>query len=547
VVTNLFGSARRVERAFGRRPEELIARAASLPQTLMPPTPTRLWEQRDLVPVLLSIGTRAVAAAPVLETIERAPRLTTLPALTTWEKDGGPFITLGQVYTEHPDGHGHNLGLYRMQIYDDRTTGMHWQIGKGGGFHHAAAEARGRALPAAVTLGGPPALLLSAVAPLPENTPELLLASLVLGRRLPMARLGGFPLPFPADAEIVLLGEVPPGERRPEGPFGDHYGYYSLAHDYPVFKVAAVARRHDAVFPATVVGKPRQEDFYIGDYLQTLLSPLFPVVMPAVSDLWSYGETGYHSLSAAIVRQRYKREAMASAFRILGEGQLSLTKFLLVLDRPCDLKDFRSVLTEVLRRADFRTDLFVFANLAMDSLDYAGPRVNEGSKGVLLGVGEPVRDLPQEFRGALPPGIEEVVVFSPGCLVVKAPPFPRSVSAGQAAPDVAGWLNHPSLAGWPLVVITDDARRATRSVFNFLWTTFTRFEPAADLHARSTSLLRHHPVFEPPVAIDARMKPWYPEELFCDAETASLVERRWKSYFPAGGVVMGNSDRAHLD
>jgi 3-polyprenyl-4-hydroxybenzoate decarboxylase len=434
-----------------------------------------------------------------------------------------------------------------MQIYDDRTTGMHWQIGKGGGFHHAAAESRGRALPVAVTLGGPPALLLSAVAPLPENTPELLLASLVLGRRLPMARLGGFPLPFPADAEIVLLGEVPPGERRPEGPFGDHYGYYSLAHDYPVFKVGTVARRRDAIYPATVVGKPRQEDFFIGDYLQALLSPLFPVVMPAVSDLWSYGETGYHSLSAAVVRQRYKREAMASAFRILGEGQLSLTKFLLVLDRPCDLKDFRSVLTEVLRRADFRTDLFVFANLAMDSLDYAGPRVNEGSKGVLLGVGEPVRELPQEFQGVLPPGIEEAVVFSPGCLVVKAPAFPQSVSAGQAAPDVAGWLNHPSLAAWPLVVITDDARRATRSVFNFLWTTFTRFEPAADLHARATSVLRHHPVFEPPVAIDARMKPWYPEELFCDAETASLVERRWKSYFPAGRVVMGDSDRAHLD
>ena len=546
VVTNLFGSARRVERAFGRRPEELIARAAALPQTLMPPTPARLWAQRDLVPVLLNLGTRKVAGAPVLETIERPARLTSLPALTTWQKDGGPFITLGQVYTEHPDGHGHNLGLYRLQVYDDATTGMHWQIGKGGGFHHAAAEARGRALPVAVTLGGPPALMLAAVAPLPENTPELLLASLVLGKRLPTARLDRFLLPFPADAEIALLGEVPPGERRLEGPFGDHYGYYSLAHDYPVFKVGAVARRRDAIYPATVVGKPRQEDFYIGDYLQALLSPLFPVVMPAVMDLWSYGETGYHSLSAAVVRQRYKREAMASAFRILGEGQLSLTKFLLVLDRPCDLKDFRSVLTEVLRRADFRTDLFVFANLAMDSLDYAGPRVNEGSKGVLLGVGEPVRDLPAEFSGALPPGIEEALVFSPGCLVLKAPPFPRNVPAGQAAPDVAGWLGHPSLAAWPLVVITDDARRATRSVFNFLWTTFTRFEPAADLHARSTSLLRHHAVFEPPVAIDARMKPWYPEELFSDPETSALVQRRWKTYFPAGAVTMGDSDRGHL-
>jgi UbiD family decarboxylase len=547
VVTNLFGTARRVERAFGRRPEQLIARAASLPQVLMPPTAAKLWGQRDLLPVLLNLGTRTVTGAPVLEQVERPPRLTLLPALTTWPRDGGPFITLGQVYTEHPDGHGHNLGLYRLQVYDDATTGMHWQIGKGGGFHHAAAEARGQALPVAVSLGGPPALMLSAVAPLPENTPELLLASLVMGRKLPVARLDGFPLPFPAGAEMVFLGQVPPGERRPEGPFGDHYGYYSLTHDYPVFKLDAVARRCDAIFPATVVGKPRQEDFYIGDYLQKLLSPLFPVVMPAVRDLWSYGETGYHSLSAAVVRQRYKREAMASAFRILGEGQLSLTKFLLVLDRPCDLKDFRTVLTEVLRRADFRTDLFVFANLAMDSLDYAGPRVNEGSKGVLLGVGEPIRDLQRHFQGPLPAKIKDARVFSPGCLVLEAPPFPRTLSAGQADFEVDRWLQHPSLATWPLVVITDDAERATRSVFNFLWTTFTRFEPAADLHARNSTLQRNHPSFEPPVAIDARMKPWYPEELLADPVTSSGVQRRWKEYFPAGPVAMGDSDRAHLD
>jgi UbiD family decarboxylase len=546
VVTNLFGSARRVDQAFGRNAPALIARAAELPRTLMPPTAGRLWRHRDLLPALLKVGTTRARSAPVLEVVER-PHLKDLPALTTWPKDGGPFITLGQVYTEHPDGLGHNLGLYRMQVYDDMTTGMHWQIGKGGGFHHAAAEARGEALPAAVFLGGPPALLLAAVAPLPENVPELLLASLLLGRRLPMARTPESPLPIVADAEIALLGRVPPRVRRPEGPFGDHYGYYSLTHDYPVFEVQAVARRRDAIFPATVVGKPRQEDFFIGDFLQELLSPLFPVVMPSVQQLWSYGETGYHSLSAAVVKQRYKREAMAAAFRILGEGQLSLTKFLLVLDRPCDLKDFRAVLTEVLRRADFRTDLFSFANLAMDSLDYAGPRVNEGSKGVLLGVGEPIRDLPERFEGPLPTGWTDARVFSPGCLVVQGPAFPAHLKAGQAAPDVDALLQARAFDRWPLVVITDDAARASKSVFNFLWTTFTRFEPAADLHARRVTLERHHASFEPPVAIDARMKPWYPEELFCDPDTSRLVERRWKEYFPAGGVAMGDSDRASLD
>jgi 3-polyprenyl-4-hydroxybenzoate decarboxylase len=269
--------------------------------------------------------------------------------------------------------------------------------------------------------------------------------------------------------------------------------------------------------------------------------------MPSVRDLWSYGETGYHSLSAAVVHQRYKREALVSAFRILGEGQLSLTKFLLVLDAPGDLKDFRRVLMEVLRRCDFRTDLYVLGNLSMDSLDYAGPRINEGSKGILLGIGEPIRELPAALHVPPPPGCRDAKVFCPGCLVLEAPRFPAGTTPGQPASDVAQILSYPGLTGWPLVVLTDDAARATRSVFNFLWSTFTRFEPAADLHGRKVELVRSHPCFTPPVALDARMKPWYPEELFCDAETAAKVRDRWKEYFPEGGVEVGDSDRAHLD
>ena len=427
-----------------------------------------------------------------------------------------------------------------MQVYDRERAGMHWQIGKGGGFHYAAAEARGEALPVNVFLGGPPALILAAVAPLPENVPELLLASLVLGRRLPMSENPEGPLPVASTAEFALVGGVPAGERAPEGPFGDHYGYYSLRHDYPVFHCRTLFHRRDAVLPATVVGKPRQEDFYIGDFLQELLAPVFPLVMPAVRDLWSYGETGYHSLAAAVVQQRYKREAMASAFRILGEGQLSLTKFLLVLDREQDLRDFRSVLEHVLERADLRTDLYVFANLSMDTLDYTGPAVNEGSKGVLLGVGDPVRELPREFRGEPPAEVAAVEVFCAGCLVVSGP----SVAADREAP--SRLAAHPAFREWPLVVLVDDAREAVRSVPRFLWTTFTRFEPAADIYAASVSTLRHHVSYTPPVVIDARLKPDFPDELFCDPETARKVDARWKEYFP-GGMEMGDSDRADLD
>jgi len=542
LVTNLFGTARRAELAFGRRPGRLVKRLVLLAETLMPPTAAKLWGARDVAFEAARIGLARRSSGPVAEVVTDDVRLDRLPALTCWPQDGGPFLTLPLVYTEHPDAPGRsNLGMYRMHVHDARTTGMHWQIGKGGGFHHAVAEGRGERLPVTVFLGGPPALVLAAIAPLPENVPELMLASLIAGRRLERCP-GPGAHPLVASAEMALVGHVPARERQPEGPFGDHYGYYSLRHDYPVFRVERLCRRRDAIFPATVVGKPRQEDFFVGDLLQELLSPLFPLVMPGVVDLWSYGETGYHSLAAAVVKERYKRESMASAFRILGEGQLSLTKFLLVTDRPVDLRDFRATLEHLLARTRPQTDLYVFSNLSMDTLDYSGPAVNEGSKGVWLGLGDPVRDLPREFRPGTPPPPEvtEVRVFCGGCLVVGGPSYGADPQAGERL------AAHPSFRGWPLLVLTDEPRRAAASAMNFLWTTFTRFEPAADVHAAATRVVRHHVVHEPPVLIDARRKPAFPDEVSCDPDTAALVTRRWKEYFP-GGMEMGDAERGHLD
>jgi 3-polyprenyl-4-hydroxybenzoate decarboxylase len=321
-----------------------------------------------------------------------------------------------------------------------------------------------------------------------------------------------------AEAEFALVGHAPPHERRPEGPFGDHYGYYSLRHEYPVFNVEAVFHRRDAIYPATVVGKPRQEDFFIGDYLQKLLSPLFPLVMPSVRDLWTYGETGFHSLAAAVVRERYGREALVSGFRILGEGQLSLTKFLLLTDTPQDLRDFPRLFEHVLERFRPETDLFVFSNVSMDTLDYTSGKVNEGSKAIMLGLGEPVRKLPREFRGTLPSGIERAEVFCGGCLVLQG---------GAVADDVA---THPVFAEWPLIVLHDDASVA-RSSTDFLWATWTRFEPASDIYAARTEVKRHHLVYTAPIVIDARTKPGFPDELIVREDIKNLVDRRWGEYF----------------
>ena len=541
LVTNLFGTPRRAALAFGHRPQAFIKRLVQLAETLLPPTATKVWGARDVAGQLLRVGLARRRRGAVTEVVSNDVDLGRLPVLTCWPEDGGPFVTLPLVLTQHPERPGHNLGMYRMQVFDRRTTGMHWQIGKGGGFHYAVAEARGERLPVTVLLGGPPALILAAIAPLPENVPELMLASLIVGERLSVIR-GMGPHPLPADAEFALIGSVAPAVRRPEGPFGDHYGYYSLRHDYPVFDVERMARRRDAIYPATVVGKPRQEDFFIGDLLQELLSPLFPLVMPGVVDLWSYGETGYHSLAAAVVRERYAREAMASAFRILGEGQLSLTKFLIVTDRRVDLRDFRATLVHLLERTRPESDLYVFSNLSMDTLDYTGQEINKGSKGVWLGLGDPVRALPREFRPErLPPGVTGVRVFCPGCLVVGGPRYrDEPGAAARLAAD-------PAFGGWPLLVLTDEPARAAASTMNFLWTTFTRFEPAADIHAASTRVVRNHIAYEGPVLVDARMKPWYPDEVSADPDVAARVTRRWAEYFPAGGVEMGDAEQGHLD
>ncbi|MEO8377451.1 MAG: UbiD family decarboxylase [Candidatus Sumerlaeota bacterium] len=501
VVTNLFGTRDRVDLAFGKRPERFVKRAVDFVNHGMPPTLSKLWQFRDLGLQGMKIGTRAATVSPVLQVVDQQPDLEKVPLLKLWPEDGGHFVTLPLVYTEHPDTKKPNLGMYRMQRYNKTETGMHWQIGKGGGFHYHRAEERGEALPVTVFLGGPPGLILSAIAPLPEDVPELLLASLMLGEKLRTAKTSQAPHAMIAEAEFALIGSVAPKARQPEGPFGDHYGYYSLRHDYPVFKCKAIARRAKPIYPATIVGKPRQEDFFIGDYLQDLLSPLFPVVMPSVRDLWSYGETGFHSLAAAVVKDRYPREALQSAFRILGEGQLSLTKFLIVTDKPQDLRNFRTLLQHTLARANWETDLYVFSNLSMDTLDYTGPEVNKGSKGVIAALGDAVRELPRAFNGELYRGLRDACVYCPGCLVVGG----ASYSDDPELPATIAKLD--ALKEWPMVILCDKPNHATASDINFLWTVFTRFEPAAHIHARDKRIVRSHIAYSGPLVIDARIKP----------------------------------------
>jgi 3-polyprenyl-4-hydroxybenzoate decarboxylase len=353
VVTNLFGTAGRTELAFGRRPIEFVEQAVRALHELVPPTLGKLWGARGLIGQGMRIGTRHSGRGPVTEVVSK-PGLNTLPMVKSWPKDGGSFVTLPLVYTEHPDTHVPTSGMYRVQRHSDATTGMHWQIGKGGGFHHQVAQDRGQDLPVTVLVGGPPALVLSADRAAARERAGDLAGQPAAGRAPAHLRRPGR---APAGGRLRgrLVGRVRPHEVAPEGPFGDHYGYYSLEARLP-----GAARRHAVPPQGRRSGRPpssasrARRTCTSATSCRSCSAPLFPVVMPNVVDLWSYGETGYHALAGAVVKERYRREAMSAAFRILGEGQLALTKFLWVLDRPVDLRDPRAVLPAAARGGSAR-------------------------------------------------------------------------------------------------------------------------------------------------------------------------------------------------
>ena len=532
VVTNLFGTIRRVDMTFGPRPEELVKDLVGSLDKLIPPTVGALWERRKMFMDILKLGTKPVpkAKAPIMDIHTTDVDIRTLPALTGYHLDSGPFVTLPLVYTEHPEKNEHNLGMYRIEIreHSKDRTGMHWQIHKGGGFHHHVAEQRNEALPATLFIGGPPALSITAISPLPEAVPELMFASLLMSEKVNVVNVEGYPHPLIAEADFAFGGIVPPHVREPEGPFGDHYGYYSLQHDFPVFDIKHMWKRKDAIYPATVVGKPRQEDFFIADYLQRLMGPIFPVVMSGVRALKAYGETGVHSLTGAIVRDTYYKEGLAHAFRIMGEGQLTLTKFLMVTNKVVNLNNFTELLEAVLERFMPERDLLIVNDTSMDTLDYTGRKLNVGSKAIMTGLGEPIRELKHTYEGGQMNGITNAKPFCGGCLIISG----ASYTEDESLPERLVKEAQEQLKDWQLVFLVDDANIADSEAM-MLWTTFTRFDPSFDIYAEA-DIVRNNIRYRGPIIVDARMKPFYPAEVEVREDIAEKVDQRWKEYFPNG-------------
>lgn len=484
-------------------------------------------------------------------------QITDLPHLKSWPGDGGAFITLPLVYTEDPvDPASANLGMYRIQIsgneYAPDEIGLHYQLYRGIGIHHASALAHKRRLPVHIYVGGPPALTLAAVMPLPAHMNELMFAGLLGACRMELDDCG-MALPVLGQADFMLQAEVGE-ETRPEGPFGDHLGYYSLRHEFPVAKVSRVFHRKDAIWPFTTVGRPPQEDTIFGTFIHELTKPLVGKVFEGVREVHAVDAAGVHPLLLAIGKERYTpweicrqpRELLTLAMHLLGNTQTSLAKYLLIVaeeDAPSlSCHNVAAFLTHILERTDFSRDLHFLTSASCDTLDYCGGYLNEGSRLIWAAAGKPKRRLERELREFpdLPTGFGHPLVCLPGIMALSGPPHRQEAGIqdrrvmDELCPALASW---PSSKNFPLVVLADDSQFCSASLENLLWVTFTRSDPATDTYGANSRITAKHWQCDPPLIIDARKKGFHAPPLEEDQSLLKRLEKLSVANGPLAGII----------
>ena len=534
LAVNVLAATRRVEWAIGRSARAVGAEIEEIFHALPPKAISDLWALRRHAGRVLASRPARIAAGPAQE-FSLGADLSPLPTLQLWPHDGGRFITFPLVFTEDPDTQKRNLGLYRIHVYDQKTTGMHWQIGKGGGFHYHKAEKRGEALEVAVAVGADPATLLAGVAPLPEGIDELALAGFLRGRPTRLAKARTLNMLVPADAEFVIEGFVPPGERRTEGPFGDHFGHYSHAAPFPVFHVKTVTHRRQPIFQASVVGKPPQEDKYMGEAVQDMFTGVLKVIHPEIVDLWAYFEAGFHNLLVVAVENRYAKEGMKTALGLMGTGQLSLTKAIVLVDAGVNPRDRRSVFEAIARHFDPAEDFLLVPGVPLDTLDFTSGRMNLGSKMVIDaqshahavgssgGSATAARKASELFTSVPDPRTFDARVLAwrfawGGLLVVQV--------NGEGREVVEALVRRSEYADVKLLaaVSTDFALEDDELL---LWGIFTRFDCARDLVPATTETRGAWTVCRGPLGIDATWKQGYPAPVENLPEVIAGVDGWW--------------------
>ena len=522
LLMNLFGTMDRVVESLGREPEGVAQELLQAVERANPPSLAGLWKSRGTIAKALRAQPRSRAHPPCQEVVE-APCLERLPVVQCWPGDAGRFITFGMVITRHPESKRRNLGLYRMQVFDSTTTGMHWQSMKGGRGHYWAAEQRGEGLEVAVVIGCDPILMFASILPLPEDMDEVAFAGFLRGRGVSMSPATSIHAMVPSDAEFVLEGVVPARERRLEGPFGDHFGHYSEASEFPVFQVRKLTRRRNAIYVATVVGKPPQEDKFLGIAAGQMVGPLIRLINPNIVNMCAYVGAGFHNLLAVAVEERHPREVVKTAMSLLGNGQLSLTKVMVMVAGDVDPSDFRRVLSEIWHRTQTEDHLLLLPVAPIDTLDFTSAQLHVGSKLVIDATGPVLRAQVAHLRDSpdrMDSRVERWKCLDGGWLIVVVSQDPRDVLDG---------LVRAALGVAFIVAVSSDVDLEDDE--NLQWGIFTRFDPARDMIFETQAFVGARPVYGGCVGIDATWKTGYPAPLEADPDTVCLVDRRWDEYW----------------
>jgi 4-hydroxy-3-polyprenylbenzoate decarboxylase len=529
LAINLFGNEERVELALGRKPREVGEELVYLFEKLNPPSIKSFFSILPKAFGLLSMRTKNVGYG-IVQQVEERPDLDKLPVIKCWPKDGGRFITLGLVLTQDPVTKRRNLGIYRMQIYDKETAGMHWHPHKGGAAHYHEAAKLGTDLEAAVVLGGDPKMIFTAIAPLPEGMDELAFASYLRGSPIPMVRGKSISLHVPANAEFIIEGIVPKGELRQEGPFGDHFGHYSMEADFPVFKVKEITHRNNPIYPATVVGKPPKEDIFLGIAAAEMFSPLIKIIQPEVKRMWAYPESGFHNLLVVSVDERYPKNGIKAMLALWGTGQLLLTKCMIMVSSDINPRDWSAVLTEIGENFDPHEDFLLIPWAPVDTLDFTSGKLNVGSKMGINAVrrasnsGRKKRQIPKSVpdpRGKLSE-ILDYRLLPGGFLVLKVQEKPKDTI--RKIFDMPGYTDiRITAVVSPDIDIHDDTE--------LIWGIFTRFDPYLDVIFEETELRGSAVVYGGRMGLDASYKQWYPEVIEMSDDIKVKVTNRWKEYW----------------
>ncbi|NPV12473.1 MAG: menaquinone biosynthesis decarboxylase [Ignavibacteria bacterium] len=531
LLMNIYASDRRIELALQKDPDELGYELLKFAEILVPPKFNEILKRKEMLKRVLS--TFPKSGGRYSQAQEIPVRLSDLPVLKCWPQDGGRFITLPQVFTYDPRTGKRNVGMYRMQVFDDATTGMHWQIQKGGGFHYYQAEKLGRDLPVAVALGTDPAMLFATIAALPENIDEVMLAGFLRGKRTPMINAKSIKIKVPANAEFVLEGIVPANFRRMEGPFGDHFGHYSAAAEFPIFQIRKITTAKDPIYPATIVGIPPMEDKFLGDATQKILGPLIKLIHPEIESLWAYYEAGFHNLLVVSVDERYHKEAVKTALSIMGEGQLSLTKCVILVDRGINPRDFRAVLREIKRNFDPHYDFVMIPKVPLDTLDFTSFKMNLGSKMVIDATSKIENKELKTTKGLefeqikkillkTNPTIRDINTYEDTLLVFQVEKNGRETIEKLVA--------QKELSSFKIIAaVSEDV-----DVFNqekTIWGIFTRFDAERDIVFTEQKLIGISPIYEGILGIDATWKQGYPEPLRMEENIIKKVDEKWLKLF----------------